>query len=98
VAPLLSPEVLAVAGLWAAAAVLLPMLVRGRVPVMDLVGALVWAAGLISAHRLIAGPEGEPTGLLAAAALAAAAAVIAARRLRPEPAFPDGTLERSGRL
>jgi hypothetical protein len=95
IAPLFAPEVLAVAGLWALAAVLLPMLVRGRVPVMDLIGALIWAAGLISAHRVIAGPDGEPTGLLAATALAAAAAVIAARRLRAVAVIPQSALERS---
>ncbi|HZA57897.1 MAG TPA: hypothetical protein VE523_01775, partial [Solirubrobacterales bacterium] len=71
------------------------MLVRGRVPVMDLIGALIWAAGLISAHRVIAGPDGEPTGLLAATALAAAAAVIAARRLRAVAVIPQSALERS---
>jgi hypothetical protein len=65
------------------------------VPVIDLVGALIWAAGLISAHRVIAGPDGEPTGLLAASALAAAAAVIAARHLRAGPVIPQSALERN---
>ncbi|MBM3667478.1 MAG: serine/threonine protein kinase, partial [Actinobacteria bacterium] len=70
VAPLLAPGVVAVAALWAAAAAALPLLVRGRVPVLDVVGALLWAAGLISLTRLLAGSGGEPAGLLFASALA----------------------------
>ncbi|MDP9189871.1 MAG: hypothetical protein M3O25_11525, partial [Actinomycetota bacterium] len=82
IVPLLDPSVLAIAGLWAGAAAALPLLVRGRSPVLDLTGALIWAAGLISAHRLIAGAGGEPTGLLAAAVAAACVAAFAAPRLR----------------
>ena len=37
------------------AALVLPLLVRGRTPVLDALGALIWAAGLISALRLVAG-------------------------------------------
>jgi eukaryotic-like serine/threonine-protein kinase len=97
VVPLLTPGVVAVIALWAVAAVLLPVLVRGRVPVMDVVGALIWAAGLISAHRLIAGPDSEPTGLIVASALAATAAVLAARRLRAQrPSLDAATLDRGG--
>ena len=79
--PLLSFGVLAAAAVWAVAAVILPLLVRGRAPVIDLMGALVWAAGLASALRLVAGPGGEPAGLLIATALAAIGAAVLAPRL-----------------
>jgi eukaryotic-like serine/threonine-protein kinase len=79
---LFDPLVLAGAGLWALAAVTLPLLVRGRVPVLDAVGALIWAAALITALRLLAGPQGEPGGLVAAALVAAVGAVLLARRAR----------------
>jgi hypothetical protein len=82
VVPLLQPPQLILIGAWAAAAAILPLLVRGRSPVLDLIGALIWAAGLISAHRLVAGPEAEPAGLLVAAIAAACVAAFAAPRLR----------------
>jgi predicted Ser/Thr protein kinase len=87
--PLASFSVMAAAAVWAVAAVILPLLVRGRAPVVDLVGALVWAAGLASALRLVAGPGGEPAGLLIATALAAiGAAVLAPRLSSPRDASP----------
>ena len=94
--PLLSPAVLAVAGLWALAAVSLPLLVRGRVPVMDAVGALIWAAGLITALRLLAGPNGDPNGLFVAMLLATVAGVLLARRLRDARELPAGVAPRGG--
>jgi predicted Ser/Thr protein kinase len=90
IVPLAAPVTLAGAALWAAAAVTLPVLVRGRTPVLDVLGALLWAAALISAHRVLAGPDGEPTGLLAATVLAAIAAVLVARRLREAPEWRPG--------
>jgi hypothetical protein len=91
VVPLADPVTLAGAALWALAAVTLPMLVRGRTPVLDVMGALLWAAALISAHRVLAGPDGEPTGLLAASVLAAIAAVLVARHLRDQREWRPGT-------
>jgi len=98
VAPLLSTGVLACAGLWAAAAVVLPWLVRGRSAALDLVAATVWAAALAAGagaigHALPAGtvPSPDPRG----AALGAAAGVLVvvaaravrgpARRVQEEP-------------
>ena len=81
VVPLFGWSVLGPAAVWALAAFALPLLVRGRAPVLDAVGALIWAAGLISAHRLVAGPSGDPPGLLFAALLAAVVAALVARRL-----------------
>jgi hypothetical protein len=80
--PLLAPQQLALTAAWALGAAILPLLVRGRSPLLDGVGALIWAAGLISAHRLVAGPDGEPAGILAAALVAAALAAFVAPRLR----------------
>jgi hypothetical protein len=65
---------------WALAALVLPVLVRGRTPVIDALGALIWAAGLISALRVVAGGA-SPPGLLFAALVAAVVAAFAARRI-----------------
>ncbi len=50
-APLLSSGVLVVALVWAAFAVVLPLLVRGRQLVLDVLGAALWAMGLIVAQQ-----------------------------------------------
>jgi eukaryotic-like serine/threonine-protein kinase len=51
--PLLSGPALAPAVVWAGFAVLPPLLVRGRWLTMDLIGAGLWAAGLIAAHAAL---------------------------------------------
>ncbi len=94
--PLVTPSVLAAAAIWGIAALILPALVRARTPVLDLLGALVWAAGLASALRLVAGPGGEPSGLLVATALAAVGAAVLARRLSGPPASAPPTLNAPG--
>jgi serine/threonine protein kinase len=87
VGPLLSTGVLLGAALWAAAALLLPWLVRGRHAALDVVAATVWTAALLSAEPLLdhglplAAGESAPRGALIAAILAGALAV-AARALR----------------
>jgi tRNA A-37 threonylcarbamoyl transferase component Bud32 len=88
IGPLLGGSVLAAAAVWALAALLLPFLVRGRTPVIDALGALIWAAGLISALRLVAGGT-SPPGLLFAAMVAAAVAALAVRRLGPPPRLTE---------
>jgi tRNA A-37 threonylcarbamoyl transferase component Bud32 len=80
VAPLVDGSVLAGAGVFALAAWALPLLIRGRTPVLDALGALIWAAGLISALRLVDGGS-SPPGLLFGALLAAAVAALLTRRL-----------------
>jgi eukaryotic-like serine/threonine-protein kinase len=85
VLPLIDGTVLAGAGVFALAAFVLPLLVRGRAPVLDALGALIWAAGLISALRLVGGGS-SPPGLLFGALVAAAIAAVLVRRLGlPEP-------------
>jgi tRNA A-37 threonylcarbamoyl transferase component Bud32 len=85
IAPLIDRTVLAGAGIFALAAFALPLLVRGRAPVLDGLGALIWAAGLISALRLVAGAS-TPPGLLFGSLVAAAIAAVLVRRFGlPEP-------------
>jgi hypothetical protein len=84
--PLLSAGALALAVLWALAAVLLPLLVRGRSAALDLVGAAAWAATLAAVTQALA--EGllldPPRGLVPGAVLAGVIAVAArAARARP---------------
>jgi len=85
VMPLIDGSVLAGAGIFALAAWALPWLVRDRAPLIDALGALVWAAGLISALRLVDGGS-SPPGLLFAALLAATIAALVTRRLGPAAA------------
>ena len=87
VGPTLSLSVLAGAGVWAAAAVLLPWVVRGRSATLDLVAATIWSAALLlasspryfglSVHGLSATPRGAILGALLGGAFA-----VAARALR----------------
>jgi hypothetical protein len=80
VAPLIDGSVLAAAGIFAAAALVLPLLVRGRTPLIDALGALIWAAGLITTLKLVAGST-SPPGLLFGALLAAVVAAFLSRRM-----------------
>jgi hypothetical protein len=79
--PLLTSGALALAALWAAAAVVLPFLVRGRRLAVDIVGASAWAAALGSATQALAQAlSWQPTmrGLVAGAVVAGGLAVAAA--------------------
>jgi hypothetical protein len=88
VVPLAEGPVLAGALVWALAAVLLPVLVRGRMPILDALGALLWAAGLIAAHGMLAAPGGEARGGLLVVATAASLAALAASRLGDRGVLP----------
>jgi tRNA A-37 threonylcarbamoyl transferase component Bud32 len=92
VAPLLDGEVLAAAGAFALAAFLLPLLIRGRAPILDALGALIWAAGLISALRLLAGGS-SPPGLLFGALFAALVAAVLVRRIGPSEPYTRSSPE-----
>ena len=87
--PLIDPTVLAGAGAFALAALTLPLLVRGRTPVLDGIGALIWAAGLISALRLVGGGS-TPPGLLFGALVAAVIAAVLVRRAPLRPPYFGG--------
>jgi eukaryotic-like serine/threonine-protein kinase len=87
IGPTLSLSVLAGASVWAAAAVLLPWVVRGRSATLDVVAATIWSAALLvassprylglSAHVSSATPRGAILGALLGGMLA-----VAARALR----------------
>jgi serine/threonine protein kinase len=85
--PLLSLAVLLGALLWALAAALLPLLVRGRGAALDVVAVTVWTAALIAitsrlhASLATAGSTAAPRGLVLGAVLGGVLAV-AARALR----------------
>ena len=68
-----SPAI-ALLGVWAAGAAVLPYLVRGRLLVADIALAIAWAAGLAAATQAAIG--GAPRGLIAGAIAAAVLAVI----------------------
>jgi eukaryotic-like serine/threonine-protein kinase len=81
--PLLTGGALALAALWAIAALLLPVLVRGRSAALDLVGATAWVATFAAATQALAQALAlDPPRGLVAGALAAAVVAVAARALR----------------
>jgi hypothetical protein len=86
--PLLSGPSLAPAVVWALFAMLLPLVVRGRWLAMDLVGAGVWAAGLVLAHAALGDmlaattTLGEARGALAGA-IGAGLVVVAVSQMAP---------------
>jgi hypothetical protein len=88
--PLLSGPALAPVVIWAAFAVLLPLLVRGRWLAMDLLGAGLWAVGLVvtltSMGDMLAATTalGQPRGAVAGA-IGAGLIVVAAVHMRPAP-------------
>jgi tRNA A-37 threonylcarbamoyl transferase component Bud32 len=92
VMPLIDGQVLAAAGIFAAAALVLPLLVRGRTPLIDALGALIWAAGLITTLRLVAGGS-SPPGLLFGALVAGALAALLARRSGTTTTYAEGPNE-----
>lgn len=79
-APLLAPEALLGAAIFAAAAALLGLVLRAGHVALALLGALLWAAGLEAALRLVADGALAGTPLLVAAAAAAAVIVEFRRR------------------
>jgi hypothetical protein len=88
--PLTATATLAVAIVWAGFAVLLPLVVRGRWLGLDLLGAGLWALGLVAAQVALGdllAPDvalDQARGLVAGTLMAALVAVSAAQ-LRPRP-------------
>jgi hypothetical protein len=82
---LLDPSLVAGAAVWIVAALAFAVVVRGRLLVLDALGALVWSAALVAAHRALgedaAGPT--PPGWLLLAAVLLLALFAALRRDRP---------------
>ncbi len=86
--PLLSGPALAPAVVWAAFAVLLPLVVRGRWLAVDLLGAGLWAAGLVAAQAALGDMLAATTALdqargAAAGAIGAGLIVVAVSQMAP---------------
>ena len=86
--PLLSGPALAPALVWAGFAMLLPLMVRGRWLAVDLLGAALWAAGLIAAHIALADVLAGTTALdqargLVAGSIGAALVAVAVSQMAP---------------
>jgi serine/threonine protein kinase len=84
VGPMLSLRVLLGASLWAAAAVVLPWIVRGRRALQDVAAAVIWSAAIVLVEPALDGglsAHAAPRGALVGALLGGALAV-AARALR----------------
>ena len=79
--PLVTTPALLPAAAWIALAVVLPLVVRGRSLTLDLLGVVVWTAGLVASHQAIGRVLGhqDARGLAAGALLAAVAAVAVPR-------------------
>jgi eukaryotic-like serine/threonine-protein kinase len=88
--PLLSGPALAPVVVWAAFAVLLPLLVRGRWLAVDLLGGGLWAVGLVVTLTALGDALaattalGQPRGAVAGA-IGAGLIVVAAVQMRPAP-------------
>jgi hypothetical protein len=74
IAAIVTAPAIALLGVWAAAAAVLPYLVRGRLLVADIVLATAWAAGVAAATQ--AALEAAPRGLIVGAIAAAVVALI----------------------
>jgi hypothetical protein len=74
IAAIVTAPAIALLGVWAAAAAVLPYLVRGRLLVADIVLATAWAAGVAAATQAALGAA--PRGLIVGAIAAAVIAVI----------------------
>jgi hypothetical protein len=95
--PLLSSPAIAPVAIWVALAVTMPLVVRGRSLILDLLGASAWAAALVAAHAGVADlvassveldqARGAVGGAILAVAVAVAAAAVglAGRPVEPEP-------------
>jgi hypothetical protein len=90
-APLLSTPALAPALVWAAFALVLPLLARGRWAAVDLAVGALWAIGLVVAHDALGDLMSTATdlqtarGAVAGAALGALVAVTAILLVPPRP-------------
>lgn len=98
-APLLSSGALAPAAVWAAAAVLLPLIVRGRSLALDIVRVTVWAAAVVSATGAAisavhgSSPAGAPPGAAVGAVAAAAIALAPHAVARWREALHSGSAD-----
>jgi eukaryotic-like serine/threonine-protein kinase len=87
--PLVTTPALAPMAVWAVAAVVLPLVVRGRWLAVDLMGAAVCATGLVAAHIALGDalaaevPLDQPRGAVAGGIAAALLVVLVCHMARP---------------
>ncbi len=87
--PIISSGVPLIAALWAAAAWLLPLIVRGRAPLVDVVLVTGWATGLAAGTAALvaalpwSGAQPEPRGLVVGAIAAGAIGLLGAAARAP---------------
>jgi len=87
--PIVSSGVPLIAALWAGAAWLLPLIVRGRAPLVDVVLVTGWATGLAAGTAALvaalpwSGPPPEPRGLVVGAIAAGAIGLLGAAARAP---------------
>jgi hypothetical protein len=103
--PLLTLELLLGALLWAAAAAVLPVLVRGHSAMRDALGAIAWAVALAASTPLLlaalsnaggthqASPRGLVLGTACGAVLAVAARALRGHADLPVGGYADGRLD-----
>jgi hypothetical protein len=77
IVPIVSSGTLALAGVWALAAVVLPWVVRGRSAAIDLAAAVAWAAALATATEAMLGAITAGSSLPSARGLVVGAVVAA---------------------
>lgn len=87
VAAVAASPAIALLGVWALAAAVLPYLVRGRLLTLDLVAATAWAAGLAAGTQAALGAA--PRGLIAGAVVAGALALAPGLRHLVSPSRVD---------
>ena len=96
IVPLVSSPALAPALVWVAFAALLPLVVRGRYPALDLLAAAVWAAGLVGAQGALGDLRAATTeldharGAVVGACLGAVVALSATLLAPPARGGPRG--------
>jgi hypothetical protein len=88
--PLATSGILVLAPIWALGALVLPWLVRGRSPALDLVFATAWAAGLAAATEAAGewAQHAPPRGVAAGAVAAGVLAVVVPRVLPRDTVEP----------
>ena len=86
--PLVSGPALLPALVWAGFALVLPLLLRGRWPMVDFLGVALWVAGLIAAQVALADVLADSTALdsargAVAGSIGAGLLVLAVSRMHP---------------
>ena len=87
---LFAPDMLLAGLTWGLAAAALGYLLRGRMVALELLGVLVWAAGVVAVHRLLAPGAEAPAAAPLAIGAVALALVVLWLRTTERPLQPRG--------